>query len=82
MTDIRKDFELHAISEGLCLKTIWEQPDTYRDYTTVCAWSGYQAGRAHDIDGLIAELKNSVEWLSGNEESTVESIIRKHFGKE
>lgn len=73
MSDIRKDFDR------------WfeiQYPDPVPDYALHEVrifkdnqFTAYQAGRAHDIEGVIAELV-AEGWTIPAE------IVRKHFGKE
>jgi len=45
--------------------------------------AGFQAGRAHDIEGLIADMRKGSELYHGIVPMFyIEEIIRKHFGKE
>ncbi len=73
MTDIRKDF--------------YPAPEHYNEpYDKRSFDAGYQAGRAHDVDGLIAEIHKiggmsyNIAWGEAIDECL--HIIRKHFGKE
>lgn len=102
MSDIRKEFEL-------CTESYYEghftKYETNGDYVSerqqddfVMFQSGFQAGRAHDIDGLIAEIEELQDLYSAGlypEYSPSEvnerisgcvhaaiRIIRKRFGKE
>ncbi len=71
MTDIRKEFEAQPF-RGDAYEAGWKD--------------GYQAGRAHDVDGLIAEIHKiggmsyNIAWGEAIDECL--HIIRKHFGKE
>jgi len=89
MSDIRKDFEEWAAIEGYY---VMPQGDGYLTETQY-AYEGYQAGRAHDVDGLIDKLTAAAgttthSHLNGSFTTTelklsdAIEIIRKHFGKE
>jgi hypothetical protein len=102
MSDIRKAFER-------CTESYYEgdftKYETNGDYVSeqqqddfVMFQSGFHAGRAHDIDGLIAEMHHHVNSIPiGRYNPTkgdsaynwgkhylaeFSEIIRKHFGKE
>lgn len=47
MDDTRKYFENHAASEGLSLDRIYESLDVYQQYTTMVAWSAWQAALSY-----------------------------------
>jgi len=93
MSDIRKEFEKLAINLDLNFFRNKEDDECYWYPETQKAYEAYKAGRAHDIEGLIAEImrlkypQNECEPASYKalHNSSVEScaeIIRKHFGKE
>lgn len=80
MSDIRKDFpqwynNRFSNRDPLCCEHGMEDME-----------EAYQAGRTHDIEGLIAEICNeSVHDGDGEyylKTYEICSIIRKHFGKE
>lgn len=88
MTDIRKDFEELYARDYFSLADWQSKPE---EEATLKAYmlDAYQAGCAHDVDGLIAEIEKERDSLSyvGDEPWEVAfdriiSIIRKHFGKE
>jgi hypothetical protein len=82
MTDIRKDFQ------GFLLKKFGDKLSTMSDDQRFCMEigfnGGFQAGRAHDVDGLIAEIEAIDNGIGMPlvSRSHVLSVIRKHFGKE
>jgi hypothetical protein len=51
MSDIRKDYE------GFANRYDWINSTGEDDIAQAAFAAGFQAGRAHDIDGLIAEIK-------------------------
>lgn len=80
MSDIRKDFERFYDS----LPTM----DASDDWAKPYIFTGFQAGRAHDVDGLIAEINKCPAIIPDGfsslllyQEDVIE-IIRRHFGKE
>lgn len=80
MSNIRKDFE-----RDMNPPPFWEEIafwiGCFSHYS-----SGFQAGRAHDIEGLIAEIRKlrrpSLGQTNYVYRDEVIEIIRKHFGKE
>lgn len=94
MTDIRKDFEewVKQTEKYTCERWL----HGYKENTVNISWNAYQAGHAHDVDGLIAEIEREkaaiLSRATMTDTNTVRSaivtldgcisIIRKHFGKE
>jgi hypothetical protein len=84
MTDIRKDF-VRDMNPPPCWEELASWIGAFNDYST-----GYQAGRAHDVDGLIAEIEAakfpdaSDDWKThhNNTHDNIATLVRKHFGKE
>jgi hypothetical protein len=75
MTDIHKEFpqwynNRFSNRDPLCCEHGMEDME-----------EAYKAGRAHDVEGLIAEICDAIRFdvLQADD---VEEIIRKHFGKE
>lgn len=84
MSDIRKDFEAEFGTEPWFIFAA--NKDGYADIATNVAFIAYQAGRAHDVDVLIAEIcRESIHDGDGEyylKTYEITEIIRKHFGKE
>jgi len=79
MTDIPKDFEEWCTDENLGV------PVRLNGSHVEAARRGFQAGRAHDVDGLIAALRESCFRLDNEPVLRMDSaskIIRKRLGKE
>ena len=91
MTDIRKDFEaVYSTGESiidahsLAMRDDGEYEQALARLCFKYFSKGYQAGRAHGVDGLISKIENEMGF-GDEDESGLKlalEIIRKHFGKE